>query len=108
MRVAVDRLRAGDGWVEPRDGFFSSSPREAWSRTARATARARERETASADRACDRSTAVREVQTRAKRAAVRAVSAADQAAMVRLGRLRTLAADRARALVARKGSGRGM
>ncbi len=73
-----------------------------------ATARAVERTTASADRACARSSDVSEEQTRAKRAAVGALSDADRAAMVWLGRLRALAAERARAIVAREGPVRGL
>lgn len=73
-----------------------------------AAARAVELEVARADRACTRAAGVRRAQTRATRAAVRALAGADQATMLRLGRLRSAAAARARAIVAGAGAGHGM
>lgn len=73
-----------------------------------AAARAIELEVASADRACTRASGVHRAQIRATRAAVRALPGADQATMLRLGRLRSAAADRARGIVARARTGRGM
>lgn len=111
-RLARDAglLRSAAAWRRcmAARGFRHRSSREARddvyaayvTRRNPAGARSRELVTASADRACGQASRVYEEQARAQQAALRSVSGKDRRTMLRLGRLRAAAAERARVIIA--------